>query len=446
MAEIDSFRYRFGSQQSYTGGTIKHEQEILRRRIMARTYKPADFLKMDDLLSEDSRVLVKEIRRVLHRLDARSVFSEAFKNNRFPLEIVSELAAMDLFGMTLPAKYGGMDASYENYGVTCRELEAVDSGLRSFVSVQNSLVMFPIYNCGSEEQKMTYLPKLTRPGLDGGMIGCFGLTEPDHGSDPGSMETVASSIKKGETIPGSEKTAPEDGYILNGAKRWITNAAIADLAVVWAKQEFDSNRVGGFIVLKGDPGLKQVEMGNKLSLCASSTGELYFDNTFIPENRRMPNTRGLKSALQCLNKARFGIAWGAVGVAMDCFDEALQYTSSRNQFDRPLFHNQLIQDSLVEIHTHISRNQAYVFRMAQLMDSGDIQHAHISMGKLACLDDALKAAINARDMLGANGITLDYSPIRHIANLQSVITYEGTRNMHKLILGEYLTGYPAFRG
>ncbi len=413
---------------------------------MARTYKPVDFLKLDETLSKDSQVLIKELRRVLHRLNARELFSESFKNNRFPIEIIGEFAKMDLFGMTLPARYGGIDASYENYGAACRELEAVDSGLRSFVSVQNSLVMFPIYNCGSEEQKLEYLPRLAKPGLENGMIGCFGLTEPNHGSDPGSMETTARKIKKGESIPGGKETAPEDGYIVNGIKRWITNAAIADLAVIWAKLEDDEGRVNGFILLKEDSGLSRVEMTNKLSLCASSTGELYMDNVFIPENRRMPKTRGLKSALQCLNKARFGIAWGGVGVAMDCFDEARQYAESRLQFSRPLSHNQLIQDSLVEMYVNITRNQAYVVRLAQLMDSGEIEHAHISMGKLACLDDALKAAITARDMLGANGITLDYSPIRHIANLQSVITYEGTRNMHKLILGEYLTGYGSFRG
>lgn len=413
---------------------------------MARTYRPVDFLKLDEHLSNESKILVKEIRRTLHRLDARAVFSEAFNDNRFPLEVVAELAKMDLFGLTLPAKYGGMDATYENYGVVCRELEAIDSGLRSFVSVQNSLVMFPIYNSGSEEQKLTYLPKLAKPGLEGGMIGCFGLTEPNHGSDPGAMETRAQKIKKGEAIPGSGEPAPSDGYILNGVKRWITNAAIADLCVVWAKQEYENDRVGGFILLKGDKGLKQVEMGNKLSLCASSTGELYMDNAFVPEERRMTNTEGLKSALQCLNKARYGIAWGGVGVAMDCFDEALQYAESRIQFSRPLSHNQMIQDTLVEMFTNITRNQAYVLHLAQLMDSGDAKHVHISMGKLACLDDALKAAIAARDMMGANGITLDYSPIRHMANLQSVITYEGTRNMHKLILGEYLTGHSAFRG
>ncbi len=413
---------------------------------MARTYKPVDFLNLDQLLSNESRVLVKEIRRTLHRMDARAVFADAFKNHRFPIEIVAELAKMDLFGMTLPAKYGGMDATYENYGVTCRELEAVDSGLRSFVSVQNSLVMYPIYNCGSEKQKMTYLPKLAKPGLECGMIGCFGLTEPNHVRDPSSMETKSTKIKKGEKIPGSNHAAPTDGYLLNGVKRWITNAAIADLAVVWAKKEYDNDKVGGFIVLKGDSGLKQIEMGNKLSLCASSTGELYMDNTFVPEDRCMPKTQGLRSALQCLNKARYGIAWGGVGVAMDCFDEALQYAQSRIQFGRPLSHNQLIQDSLVEMFTNITRNQAYVFHMSQLMDSGQSKHVHISMGKLTCLDDALKATITARDMLGANGITLDYSPIRHMANLQSVITYEGTRNMHKLILGEYLTGKASFRG
>ncbi|MCG8334659.1 MAG: acyl-CoA dehydrogenase family protein [Proteobacteria bacterium] len=413
---------------------------------MARTYKPVDFLNLDELLSNESKLLVKELRRTLHRLDARAVFAEAFKNNQFPRHIVGEIAKMDLFGMTLPAKYGGMDASYENYGVVCRELEAIDSGLRSFVSVQNSLVMFPIYNCGSEEQKMTYLPKLAKPGLEGGMIGCFGLTEPNHGSDPGSMETVAKKIKKGDQIPGSNEKAAGDGYILNGVKRWITNASIADLCIVWAKQEHDNNRVGGFIVLKDDPGLKRVEMENKLSLCASSTGELYFDNCFVPEERCMPNTQGLKSALQCLNKARYGIAWGGVGVAMDCFDEARQYAESRIQFDRPLSHNQIIQDSLVEMYTDITRNQAYVFHLAKLMDSGQAKHVHISIGKLTCLDDALKASLIARDMLGANGITLDYSPIRHMANLQSVITYEGTRNMHKLIIGEHLTGKAAFRG
>ncbi len=260
------------------------------------------------------------------------------------------------------------------------------------------------------------------------------------------METTAQKIKKGDCLPGSKQIAAEDGYLLNGSKRWITNAGIADLCVVWAKLTDDNDQIGGFIVLKEDPGLKQINMENKLSLCASNTGELYFDNTFVPIDRKMPNTEGLKSALQCLNKARYSIAWGAVGVAMDCFDEARQYTESRIQFNRPLFHNQLIQESLVEMFIDITRNQAYVFHLSQLMDSGLASHAHISMGKLCCLDDALKASLVARDMLGANGITLDYSPIRHIANLQSVITYEGTKNMHKLILGEYLTGYPSFRG
>jgi glutaryl-CoA dehydrogenase len=333
------------------------------------------------------------------------------------------LAELGLFGITLPQKYGCAEMNNVAYGLAMQELERGDSGLRSFVSVQSALVMYPIYTFGSEEQKDYWLPKLA----SGEKIGCFGLTEPDYGSNPGGMITRAEKV--------------DGGYILNGAKMWITNGTIADVAVVWAKLD---GVVYGFLVEKGTKGFEAPEMKGKHSLKASVTSELVFQDVFVPESNLLPNSRGLKSALMCLSQARYGIAWGVVGSMMACYDSALEYAKSRKQFSKPIAAYQITQEKLVYMITEITKAQLLVLQLGRMKDKNEAKFTHISMAKRNNCEKALDIARVAREILGANGILNEYPVMRHMNNLESVKTYEGTHEMHTLIIGEDITGFAAY--
>jgi glutaryl-CoA dehydrogenase len=340
------------------------------------------------------------------------------------MDQITKMAELGLLGPFVPEEYGGAGCSYTTYGLICQELERGDSGIRSFASVQGSLVMYPIWKFGSEEQKKQYLPRLA----SGKMIGCFGLTEADAGSDPRSMVTRAK--KDG------------DDWIINGSKMWITNGTIADIAVVWAKD--DEGKIRGFIIHKDDDGFTAPEIKHKTSLRASVTSELVFDDVRIPAERELPDTQDLKSPLMCLTSARYGIAWGAVGAAQAVFSEALEYTKERVQFNKAIASFQLTQHKLVEMAGDITHGQMLVHRLGRLADGGKMKFYHVSLAKRNNVAMALKAAREARGMLGANGITLEYQAIRHMCNLESVHTYEGTYEVHTLIVGEKLTGMSAF--
>jgi glutaryl-CoA dehydrogenase len=385
-------------------------------------FQGVDYLDLDGLLSADERLVRKTIREFV---DDR-VLPVIEKNNRagtFPMDLVPAMAELGLFGSTLPAQYGGAEMNNVAYGLVMQELERGDSGIRSFASVQSALVMYPIFRYGSEEQKDLWLPLLAR----GEKIGCFGLTEPDFGSNPGGMITRA------------EKTS--GGYLLNGAKMWITNGSIADIAVVWAKL---GGSVRGFLVEKGTAGFSAPEMKGKHSLRASVTSELIFDDVHISEANILPGGEGLKLPLSCLSQARYGIAWGAIGAAMACYDAALNYAKSRIQFDRPIAAFQLTQAKLVHMVTEITKAQLLCLQLGRLKDSGKVRFQQISFAKRNNVFHALEIAREARGILGANGILDEYPVMRHAANLESVITYEGTHEMHTLIVGEDITGIPAF--
>ena len=385
-------------------------------------FQGVDYLDLDGLLSADERLVRKTIREFV---DDR-VLPVIEKNNRagtFPMDLVPAMAELGLFGSTLPAQYGGAEMNNVAYGLVMQELERGDSGIRSFASVQSALVMYPIFRYGSEEQKDLWLPLLAR----GEKIGCFGLTEPDFGSNPGGMITRA------------EKTS--GGYLLNGAKMWITNGSIADIAVVWAKL---GGSVRGFLVEKGTAGFSAPEMKGKHSLRASVTSELIFDDVHISEANILPGGEGLKLPLSCLSQARYGIAWGAIGAAMACYDAALNYAKSRIQFDRPIAAFQLTQAKLVHMVTEITKAQLLCLQLGRLKDSGKARFQQISLAKRNNVFHALEIAREARGILGANGILDEYPVMRHAANLESVITYEGTHEMHTLIVGEDITGIPAF--
>jgi glutaryl-CoA dehydrogenase len=350
------------------------------------------------------------------------IIKECFEQGKLPLSLAKEMGKLGLFGANLKEYGAGVDSVA--YGLIMQELERCDSGLRSFASVQSGLVMYPIYAFGASDQKEKWLPILAK----GEAIGCFGLTEPGHGSDPGGMETKAK--KEG------------DSFVLDGNKTWITNGTNADVALVWAKLD---GIVRGFLVEKGTPGFKSVKIAHKLSMRASDTSELYFDNCRIPKENLLPGVEGLKGPLICLNQARYGIAWGAIGAAMACYEEALNYAKERVQFDKPIAGFQLVQRKLVEMLTEITKAQLLCYRLAQLKDENKINHTHISMAKRNNVAMALMVARSARDILGANGITLDYQAIRHMVNLETVYTYEGTHDIHTLILGHDITGLEAFR-
>ncbi len=387
-------------------------------------FKGVDFYRMDDLLSVDERMVRDTVRGFV----SEKVVPDAdrhFEDATFPMELIPEMAGLGLFGANLPEEYGCAGMNNVAYGLVMQELERGDSGLRSFASVQGALVMYPIYTFGSDEQKRHWLPMLAA----GEKIGCFGLTEPDHGSDPGGMTTRA--VRRG------------DCWILNGAKSWITNGSIADIAVVWAKAD---GEVRGFLVEKGTKGFTAPEIKHKLSLRASITSQLIFDDCEIPAANLLPGSGGLKSPLMCLNQARYGIAWGALGAAMACYHAALEYSRFRKQFNRPIASFQLVQEKLVYMLTEITKGQLLALQLGRLKDAGKLHFTQTSLAKRNNVAVALDIARLARDILGANGISLEFPVIRHMCNLESVKTYEGTHDIHALILGEEITGLSAFGG
>lgn len=387
-----------------------------------------DAYNFESLLNEDDRMIMETAREYAQsKLEPRAMVGN--QEGIFHDEIPQEMAELGLLGATIDPKYGGVGASYTAYGLIAREVERVDSGYRSFMSVQSSLVMHPINEFGTEEQKQRFLPKLATAEI----IGCFGLTEPDHGSDPGSMVTTAVKV--------------DGGWIMNGAKMWITNSPIADIAIVWAKakeHKDDKPVIRGFIVEKGMKGFSAPVTHNKMSLRASHTGELTFEDVFVPDENVFPDIRGLKGPFSCLNSARYGIAWGTVGAAENCYHRARNYTLERKQFGYPLAANQLIQTKLANMLTDITQMQLLVHRLGQLKDSGQLHPSMISLAKRNNSGKALEIARIARDMLGGNGITGEYRVIHHMVNLESVNTYEGTFDIHGLILGRDITGIQAF--
>ncbi len=381
-----------------------------------------DYMDLDSLLGEEE-ILVRNTVREWTEDRIIPVIEEYYERHEFPREFVPELAELGLLGCNLPETYGCAGTSNVVYGLICQELERGDSGIRSFVSVQGSLVMWPIHAYGSEEQKRTYLPRLAR----GELIGCYGLTEPDFGSNPGGMITRA--------VPAG------DSWVLNGAKMWITNGGIADLAVVWAKVEDD---VRGFIVHRGDPGFSTRDQLRKHSLRASVTSELIFSDCRIPADRILPGAQGLKAPLNCLTQARYGIAWGTIGSAMACYDTALNYALERTQFGRPIAAFQLVQERLVGMIAEITKGQLLNLQLGRLKDTGRATFARVSLAKRNGCQVARECARLARETLGANGITAEYPIMRHLGNIESVYTYEGTHDMHTLIVGQQITGIPAF--
>jgi len=384
-----------------------------------------DLFRLDDLLSEEQKLARRSVSDFVDRRFL-PVVQKHFRAGTFPMELVPELAALGLFGANLHG-YGCAGMDEIAYGLVMAELERGDSGLRSFASVQGALAMYPIHTYGTEAQKQRWLPKMAR----GELIGCFGLTEPDHGSDPGGMTTVARRDGK--------------GWLLNGTKLWITNGTIADLAVVWAKTDGGgAESIRGFVVEKGTPGFAAREIEGKFSLRASLTAELSFQDVRLPEDALLPGTGGLKSPLSCLTQARYGIAWGATGAAVACFSCARDYALGRVQFGKPIAGFQLTQAKLAEVYSEIVKAQLLSFRLGQLKNEGQATYLHVSVAKRNNVRHALEAARTCREILGANGITDAYPIIRHLLNLETVYTYEGTHDIHTLILGEELTGLPAF--
>ena len=387
-------------------------------------FQAHDYYLMDELLSDEHK-LIRETARAWVKKEVSPIIEDACQNAKFPKQWIKGLAEIGAFGPYIPAEYGGPGLDQISYGLLMQELERGDSGLRSTASVQSSLVMYPIYTFGSEAQKRKYLPKLAA----GELMGCFGLTEPDHGSNPAGMLT---NIKdKG------------DHYLLNGAKMWISNSPFADIAVVWAKDE--AGDIRGIIVERGYEGFTTPETHGKWSLRASATGELVFDNVKVPKENILPNVKGLKGPLSCLSKARYGIAWGAVGAAMDCYYTALQYSKERIQFDKPIGGFQLQQKKLAEMITEITKAQLLNWRLGVLMNEGKATPQQVSMAKRNSCEIAANICRDARQMLGGMGITGEYSIMRHMMNLESVITYEGTHDIHLLITGMDVTGINAFK-
>jgi alkylation response protein AidB-like acyl-CoA dehydrogenase len=387
-------------------------------------FQSPDYYHLDDLLSEEHK-LVREATREWVKREVSPIIEDAAQEAKFPDQLLSGLAEIGAFGPYIPEEYGGAGLDQISYGLIMQEIERGDSGIRSTASVQSSLVMYPIFKYGSEEQRLKYLPKLA----SGELIGCFGLTEPNHGSNPGGMETRFKDMG--------------DHYLLNGAKLWISNSPFADIAVVWAKNEED--RIHGLIVERGMEGFSTPETHHKWSLRASATGELIFDNVKVPKENLLPNKSGLGAPLGCLDSARYGIAWGVIGSAMDCYDTALRYAKERIQFGKPIASFQLQQKKLAEMITEITKAQFLTWRLGVLRNEGRATSAQISMAKRNNVDMALSIAREARQVLGAMGITGDYSIMRHMMNLESVITYEGTHDVHLLITGMDITGISAFK-
>jgi len=386
-------------------------------------FRGLDYYHLDDLLTEEE-IMARDMTRDFVSDAVMPIIGDAYEAGEFPRALIRQVGELGMLGANLPTEYGCAGLGPVAYGLICQELERGDSGLRSFVSVQGSLAMWPIFAYGSEEQKKRWLPKMAK----GELIGCFGLTEPDHGSDPGGMIT----------------RAKKDGshWVLNGAKMWITNGTIADVAVVWAKTDDDS--IQGFLVEKGTQGFSAPEQKRKFSLRASVTSELVLQDVRVPDSNRLPGVSGLKGPLGCLTQARYGIAWGGIGAAMACYDEVLHYTKGREQFGKPLASFQLIQANLAEMVTEITKAQLVAWRLGKLKEAGKARPQHVSLAKRNNIKMALDIARMARDMLGANGVTAEYQSMRHMCNLESVYTYEGTHNIHTLILGQDVTGISAF--
>jgi glutaryl-CoA dehydrogenase len=389
---------------------------------LMQKYKELDLFGIDWLLHEEEKMIRDLVRKWVDEA-VLPIIEEQYQKAVFPIHLIPQMGEMGLLGSNLPEKYGCAGINNVSYGLIMQELERGDSGLRSFASVQGALVMYPIYTWGSESQKKYWLPKLA----SGEKVGCYGLTEPDSGSNPAAMKTRAKKAS--------------DTFILNGSKMWITNGTIADVAVIWAKLE---GVVRGFLVEKGTPGFTAPEIKNKHSLRASVTSELVFQDCRIPAANLLPGTSGLKNALSCLTQARYGIAWGAIGAAAACYDEALNYALMRIQFDKPIASFQLIQNKLVHMATEITKGQLLVLQLGRLKDEGIMNFAQVSLAKRNNVYHALEIARLARDILAANGIVSEYQAMRHMCNLESVKTYEGTHDIHTLIIGNYLTGIEAF--
>jgi glutaryl-CoA dehydrogenase len=383
-----------------------------------------DYYNVDDLLTDEHK-MVRDAARDWVKKEVSPIIEDAAQKAEFPKHLLKGLGEIGAFGPYIPAKYGGAGLDQISYGLIMQELERGDSGIRSTASVQSSLVMYPIYKYGSEEQKMKYLPKLAT----GEMMGCFGLTEPDHGSNPSGMVTNFKDMG--------------DHYLLNGAKMWISNSPFADIAVVWAKNE--EGRIWGLVVERGMEGFSTPETHGKWSLRASATGELVFDNVKVPKENLLPGRSGLGAPLSCLDSARYGIAWGTIGAAMDCYDSALRYSLQRIQFDRPIAAYQLTQKKLAEMITEITKAQLLAWRLGTMRNEDKATTAQISMAKRNNVDMALTIAREARQIHGGMGITGDYPIMRHMMNLESVITYEGTHDIHLLITGMDVTGIPSFK-
>lgn len=388
---------------------------------MAQFTSP-DFVNLDAMFTDEEKMIRQSIRQFVDQEIMPSI-ADHYEKATFPKNIIPGLAELGTFGATIQG-YGCAGVNYTSYGLIMQELERGDSGIRSFVSVQGALCMFPISAFGTEEHKQKYLPKMAK----GELIGCFGLTEPDFGSNPGGMITRAK--KQG------------DHYVINGSKMWITNGGIADLAIVWAKD--DDNKVVGFIVEKGTPGFSTRDIHKKFSLRASVTSELIFEDCKVPAKQKL-DVKGLRGPFACLNNARFGISWGALGAAMGCYHEALEYSKTRIQFDKPIASFQLVQAKLANMYTDITKAQLLAYHVGRLKDDGKAEPHHISMAKMNNVSMALHAARTTRDILGASGITYEYQCGRHMLNLESVNTYEGTEDIHRLILGSHLTGIDAFK-
>lgn len=400
---------------------------MIRNGEATETLVNADYYNLDDGVFTDEEKAVRD--SVREWVDRRviPIIDDHAQKATFPMELVKEMAELGFFGATLPEQYGCAGLNNVAYGLMMQELERGDSGVRSFASVQSALVMYPIYAYGSEEQKNYYLPKLAK----GELVGCFGLTEPDSGSDPGSMKTRA--------------TRDGNDYVLNGAKMWITNGTIADISIVWAKNEEEGGAIRGFIVPNDAKGFSAPEMKNKWSLRASITSELIMQDVRVPKDAMLPNVKGLKGPLSCLTQARYGIAWGGVGAAIACYEAALNYARKRIQFDKPIASFQLIQEKLVYMITEITKAQLLAWRLGRLKDEGKMTFQQVSLAKRNNIEIALNVARLAREVLGANGIMSEYPVMRHAMNLESVKTYEGTHEIHTLIVGADITGIEAFR-
>jgi len=393
------------------------------------TYQGVDYYNVDSMLSEHERAVRDMVRRWVED-EVLPIINEHYLAGRFPLQLVQQMGQLGFFGANLPAEYGCAGLDNVSYGLIMQELERGDSGIRSFASVQGALVMYPIYAFGSEDQKRHWLPRLA----SGDVVGCFGLTEPDYGSDPGGMITLAR--REG------------DSWLLNGAKMWITNGSTAGVAIIWAKtgELDDAKSIRGFVVPTDTPGFTARDQPGKLSLRASDTSELVLQDVRVPKDAILPGSGGLRSPIMCLNQARYGIAWGAVGAAMACFDEAVNYSKHRVMFDRPIGGFQLQQSRLAEMLTEITKAQLLCLQLGRLKDAGTMTSGQVSLAKRNNVNMAAECARETRRLLGANGILVEYQAMRHLANLESVYTYEGTHDVHTLVLGQEITGLDAFRG